>query len=160
VMVGLAQGVLAGVGYAVLGVPQAPFFGAMTAVASTIPVLGTMLVWAPLGAYLILTGHTGAGVAELVWGFLVVVTLSDGFLRPRLVGSRSHMGLLPALIGLFGGIELFGFVGLLLGPTLVGLALAILRLYARARARNAALEHHREDGQVRVLRRPKGIGVR
>jgi predicted PurR-regulated permease PerM len=133
-LLGLLQGALAAAGYAVAGAPQAGFFGAMTAVASTLPALGTFLVWAPMGAYLIGSGHVVAGVLELLWGFFVVVTLCDGFIRPKVVGRKSKMGMLPTLIGLFGGLELFGFIGLLLGPTLVGLSLAILRLYGWERA--------------------------
>jgi len=148
VVVGLIQGALGAVAYAALGVPMPWFFGAMTAVASTLPVFGTMLVWAPLGAYLIATGHTGAGVAELLWGFFVVVTLSDGFLRPAVVGRHSNLGFLPALIGIFGGIELFGFVGLLLGPTLVGVAIAVLRLYARGRGRRSRKLQEAASGRV------------
>jgi predicted PurR-regulated permease PerM len=145
VVVGLIQGALGGVAYAVLGVPMPAFFGAMTAVASTIPAFGTLLVWAPLGAYLIATGHTGAGVALLLWGAFVVVTVSDGFLRPAVVGRHSRLGFLPALIGIFGGIELFGFVGLLLGPTIVGVALAVLRLYARGRGRRSRMLQQAHD---------------
>jgi predicted PurR-regulated permease PerM len=148
VVVGLIQGVLGGVAYAALGVPLPAFFGAMTAIASTIPAFGTLLVWGPLAAYLIATGHAVAGIVLLLWGFFVVVTLSDGFLRPTVLGRHSHLGFLPALIGIFGGIELFGFVGLLLGPTLVGLALAILRLYARGRGRRA--RKHQEAMAARV----------
>jgi predicted PurR-regulated permease PerM len=140
---GLVQGSLAGLGYAVAGAPDAAFFGAMTALASTLPALGTFLVWAPIGAYLIGSGHVVAGSLELAWGFFVVVMFSDGFLRPKVVGRGSKMGMLPTLIGLFGGLELFGFIGLLLGPTLVGVALAILRLYARERAAQQRLQRRR-----------------
>jgi len=110
----------------------------------------------PIGVYLVTTGHTTAGVVDLLWGAFVVVTLADGVLRPLLVGRKSHMGILPALIGLFGGIELFGFIGLLLGPMLVGLALAILRLYAQGRARRAALERADVRARVHVLPRKTG----
>lgn len=133
-LLGLLQGLLAGIGYAVTGAPQAAFFGAMTAVASTLPALGTFLIWAPLGAYLVGTGHVGAGTIELLWGFFVVVMIADGVIRPKLVGRKSHLGFLPTLIGLFGGLELLGFIGLLVGPTIVGVALATLRLYGRERA--------------------------
>src|SRR5262249_13492033 len=73
ILTGLAQGLLAGVGYWFTGVPQPAFFGALTAVASLMPAVGTALVWVPAGLYLILTGHPTAGVAELIYGALVVV---------------------------------------------------------------------------------------
>jgi predicted PurR-regulated permease PerM len=140
ILIGCIQGVLSCLAYAVLGVPQAAFLGGLTAVASTIPAIGTVLVWAPAGAYLIATGHVVPGVCELLWGAIVVVGLSDGFLRPKLVGRRSQLGVLPALVGIFGGIELFGFIGFLLGPTIVGMSLAVLRIYAQARGQRVRQE--------------------
>lgn len=134
VIVGLVQGLLAGIGFAIFGVSHAALFGALTAVASAIPGLGTLFVWVPAGVYLLATGHTGTGFGELVWGALIVVLACDGILKPRLVGrGGSGMGFLATLIGLFGGIELFGFLGLLVGPLLVGMSIAALRLYGRER---------------------------
>jgi predicted PurR-regulated permease PerM len=134
VIVGLVQGLLAGVGFAIFGVSHAALFGSLTAIASAIPGLGTLFIWVPAGVYLLATGHMGTGVGELVWGAFVVVMACDGILRPRLVGrGGSGMGFLATLIGLFGGIELFGFLGLLLGPLLVGMSLSALRLYGRER---------------------------
>jgi predicted PurR-regulated permease PerM len=133
-VLGVLQGGLAAAGYFACGAPQAGFFGALTAVASTLPALGTFLVWAPIGAYLIGTGHAVAGVVELLWGFFVVVMLSDGIIRPKLVGQRAKMGALSTLVGLFGGLEMFGFIGLMVGPTLVGISLATLRLFAEERS--------------------------
>jgi predicted PurR-regulated permease PerM len=129
VVIGLAQGLLAGVGYALMRAPQPAFFGAMTAVASTLPGVGTLFVWIPLGVYLLASGHVAAGIGLLLWGALLVVGLCDIVLRPLLVGNGSRMTLLPTLIGLFGGIELFGFIGLLLGPVMIGMGLAALRLF-------------------------------
>jgi predicted PurR-regulated permease PerM len=135
VVVGLIQGVLAGIGYAITRAPHPVFFGAMTAAASALPGLGTMFVWVTVGGYLLATGHAAAGIVLFVWGALIVVLLCDVILRPTLVGRDSTMGLLPTLVGLFGGLEIFGFIGLLLGPTMVGLGLAAMRLYAAERRR-------------------------
>jgi predicted PurR-regulated permease PerM len=113
--------------------PEPAFLGAATALASLLPAVGTMLVWVPAGLFLILTGHVGRGVIELVYGGLIVVGVSDYILRPMLVGSSTKMPALFMLVSLFGGIEIFGLVGLILGPVLMSLALAILRLYAQER---------------------------
>jgi predicted PurR-regulated permease PerM len=89
-----------------------------------------MLVWVPAGIVLIVIGHPGAGVFELVWGGLLVVALSDYYVRPRLVGGESEMPSLVTFAALFGGVEVFGLKGLVLGPVLMSLAVAVLRLYA------------------------------
>jgi predicted PurR-regulated permease PerM len=129
VLTGLAQGALAAFGYWATGTPQPGFFGALTAVASLVPAVGTLLVWAPLGAYLVATGHPVAGVCELVYGALVVVGFSDYILRPKLVGDEEAVPALLTFVALFGGIEVFGLIGLVLGPVIVTLAVAVLRTY-------------------------------
>jgi len=131
VFVGLLQGLLAGVGYSLAGLPQPAFLGAITAIASVLPGLGTMFVWVPAGLVLAIGGRLPAALGELAWGSLVVVGLCDGYLRAKLIGKRDEMGLFPTLIGLFGGLKLFGFIGFLLGPTLVSFGLSVLKIYGR-----------------------------
>ena len=130
-LTGLAQGVLAGVGYAIGGVPEPVLLGALTAMCSVVPVVGTMLVWVPLGVGLIVSGHLGAGIFQLVWGALVVGILSDYVIRPKLVGGHGHVPTLLTFISLFGGVEVFGLLGLIVGPVIASVALALLRTYDR-----------------------------
>jgi predicted PurR-regulated permease PerM len=142
ILTGLAQGVFATVGYAVTRVPEPLFFGAATAVASLIPAVGTLLVWVPVGVVLIVTGHSIAGIAELAWASLTVVGVSDYVIRPRLVGGEGEMPSLITFVALFGGVEVFGLKGLILGPVVMSLAIAVLRLYAKeARALRASMVH-------------------
>jgi predicted PurR-regulated permease PerM len=138
VVTGLAQGILAGVGYWISGVPQPAFFGAATAVASLIPGVGTLLIWVPAGLYLMFTGHTGRAVLELVWCSVTVIGLSDYVVRPALVGDEDTPAILT-FIALFGGLELFGVSGLIAGPVLMSIAVAILRLYVHETARERHL---------------------
>jgi predicted PurR-regulated permease PerM len=128
----LIQGIIAGVGYAIVHIPSAAFFGAITAVASLIPVFGTPLVWAPVGLFLFADGRAGAGLFELLWGALLVVALCDYVVRPKLLGGDS-MSTWMTFVALFGGVKIFGFIGFLLGPLLAGLASDSLRLYERTR---------------------------
>ena len=130
VLTGLAQGMLAGIGFWMTGVPQPLFLGIVTAIASLVPAVGTLLVWVPAGLYLLAVGSPGAGVVELVWGALVVVGFSDYVIRPRLVGDEGMPAILTFL-ALFGGLEVLGLPGLIAGPVLMALAVAVLRLYAR-----------------------------
>jgi predicted PurR-regulated permease PerM len=130
VMTGLIQGALAAIGFWISGVPQPLFFGVATALASLIPAVGTLLIWIPAALYLFGIGHPAGAVIELVWGALMVVGFSDYVIRPRLVGS-SEMPELLAFVALFGGLEAFGLSGLIMGPVLMALAVAVLRIFAR-----------------------------
>jgi predicted PurR-regulated permease PerM len=131
VVTGLAQGLLAGLGYWITGVPEPAFFGALTALASLIPGVGTLLVWIPIGIVRILTGHTGAGLAEIIYAALTVGIISDYVIRPRLVGGQKNVPSVLMFIALFGGVEVFGVIGLIVGPILVTLCLAVLKTYER-----------------------------
>jgi predicted PurR-regulated permease PerM len=135
VVTGLAQGLLAAIGFWISGVPQPIFFGIATALASLIPAVGTMLVWVPAGVYLLAIDRPGHAVIELAWGALMVVGFSDYVIRPRLVGGEAMPALL-VFIALFGGLEAFGLSGLILGPVLMALAVAVLRQYALDKKRD------------------------
>jgi predicted PurR-regulated permease PerM len=141
----LAQGVFATIGYALAGVPDPAFFGAATAVASFVPVVGVLIVIVPIGASLFVLGYPGHAVIELVWSFVMVVAVSDYVIRPRLVRGETEAPAIVTFVALFGGVEVFGLKGLIVGPVLMALALAVLRIYgADARAR-----HGRLSGEIR-----------
>jgi predicted PurR-regulated permease PerM len=130
-LTGLAQGFLAALGYAVVGVPEPILLGALTTMASVVPAVGTLLVWVSVGVGLIVSGHLAAGIFELAWGALVVGILSDYVIRPKLVGGGGHVPTLLTFISLFGGVKVFGLVGLIVGPVVAAVALALLRTYDR-----------------------------
>jgi predicted PurR-regulated permease PerM len=131
---GLAQGVLATIGYLITDVPQAVFFGICTAFASLIPAVGTLLIWIPIGIYLFLSGHPTRAIIEILWGALIIIGLSDYVIRPRLA-SDSAMPAVLVFIALFGGLEAFGVSGLIVGPVVMSLAVAVLRIYSREEKR-------------------------
>jgi predicted PurR-regulated permease PerM len=137
---GVAQGLLATLGFWMTGIPKPFLFGAAAAIASLVPAVGAALVWLPAGLVLILAGHPARGALELVWGTVMVGIVSDYVIRPRLVGGGGHLPSLVTFAALLGGAEVFGLKGLIVGPVLMSLAIAILRLYAtEARKRRAGL---------------------
>jgi predicted PurR-regulated permease PerM len=131
IVTGLAQGLLATIGYAMAGIPEPIFFGAMTAVASLIPAIGTLLVWVPAGIVLIVMGEPGRGILLLAWSALVVVGVSDYVIRPKLVGGEGETPAIVTFAALLGGVEVWGLKGLVMGPVLMLLAVAVLRIYVR-----------------------------
>ncbi|MDB4944625.1 MAG: hypothetical protein JWP97_4159 [Labilithrix sp.] len=125
------QGLLGGVGYAALGVPQPVTWAVATALASFLPVVGTLLVWVPLSGYLVMEGHPVKALLLALWGIFVVTSLADYVIRPRIVGARNHGHPLLTLIALLGGIEVFGLAGLIVAPIVMSVFVAAFRIYER-----------------------------
>jgi predicted PurR-regulated permease PerM len=118
------------------------FFGAATAVASFVPAVGVLLVIIPVGVSLFLINEPGHAVVELAWSLVFVVGICDYVIRPRLVRGEGKVPALVTFAALFGGVETFGLKGLILGPVLMSLALAVLRIYgdeARGEARRTVI---------------------
>ena len=126
----VVQGVLAGIGYAVLGVPQPVLWAAATGLASFLPIIGTLIVWIPVSGYLLVEGHPVRAIILLAYGILVITSLADYVIRPRIVGS-GHGHPLLTLIALLGGIEVFGLAGLIIAPIIMSVFVAAFRLYER-----------------------------
>ncbi|MEO6773321.1 MAG: AI-2E family transporter [Kofleriaceae bacterium] len=127
---GIAQGVFATIAYWLGGVPEPLFFGAATAIASFVPAVGTLLVIVPVTIGLVLVDMPGHAALELALSLVFVVAICDYVIRPRLVQGETKMSALITFASLFGGVEAFGLQGLILGPVLMSLALAVLGLYA------------------------------
>jgi predicted PurR-regulated permease PerM len=119
---GIAQALAATVVYVAIGVPQPFALGLLTLVFSVVPAVGTAMVWVPVAAGLALTGRPGAAAALVIAGVTLIGTL-DNLLRPYL-SRRGHLRLptFVVLLAMFGGIELMGAWGVILGPLIVRLA--------------------------------------
>ncbi|NUP07524.1 MAG: AI-2E family transporter [Polyangiaceae bacterium] len=129
----LVQGVLAGTGYAIAGVSQPMLWGTVTMLASFLPVVGTAVVWIPVSIAVAASGHTGYAIFLFLWGLLIVTAVSDYVIRPKLVGSKGQVHPLPLLVSLLGGVEMFGLMGVIVGPILMSLCLSVLRIYEHER---------------------------
>src|SRR3954471_5475111 len=137
----LYQAITAGIGYWIFGVDKPLVWASLTGVASILPAVGTALVWAPVGIIMIALGHAAKGIGVLLWGAGVVVFIADYILRPKLVGTRIKMNDLLVFVAIFGGIEAFGILGVVLGPIAVAVLLSLLRIYQR---------DYRPEGPVRA----------
>jgi predicted PurR-regulated permease PerM len=127
-IIGVIQGTMGGITFAIFGVGSSVFWGTMMVILSIIPGIGAALVWAPAVAIKMLTGHLGPGIGILAGG--IVISVSDNFLRPLLIGKDTKMHQLLILFSTLGGIALFGLVGFVLGPILAAVFLAVTDIYA------------------------------
>ncbi len=128
VLTSLIQGGLGGVGFLIAGVPGAVLWASVMAVLSLLPVVGAFLVWVPVAVFMLISGDLWQGFFLLGWGVLIVSQV-DNLIRPRLIGNRAQIHPLFVLIGVLGGVAAFGFIGLFLGPVLVGVTLSVLKVW-------------------------------
>lgn len=124
-----AQGLVAGIGYAIVGIEGAALFGALTGALSVVPVVGTGSVWGSLAVYLMMSGHVGKGMILLVWG-AVLVHPTDNILRPLLISNATKVPFLLVMFGVIGGLATLGLVGAFLGPIVLATGLAAWREWA------------------------------
>jgi predicted PurR-regulated permease PerM len=147
ILTSLIQGGLGGIGFLIAGVPGAIIWAAVMAVLSLLPVVGAFIVWVPAALFLFIKGDTWQAVFLTAWGFMVVSQI-DNFVRPKLIGDRADIHPLFVLIGVLGGVAAFGFVGLFLGPLLVGITVSILRVWETDYLDPSLTDHVHEDGSV------------
>lgn len=121
------QGFVGGIGLAIAGVHNVIFWGTLMAFASLIPYFGAGLIWFPVAVFFLLQGSWGWGIFMLIWGTLV--STSDNFVRPYLIGSRINMHPLATFLVVLGGIFIFGLKGIVFGPLILSLTVTILHLY-------------------------------
>lgn len=126
--IGLIQGTLTGIGFAVFGIPNAVLWGSVTAISALIPGVGTALIIIPGVLYLLLVNNTSSAVGLLIWGVLAV-GLIDNFLGPKLVGKGMKLHPLVVFLSVLGGLALFGPLGFLLGPLALSVCLALVHIY-------------------------------
>lgn len=127
-VVAAIQGALGGLGFALVGLPAPVFWGVLMAFFSLIPVVGSGLIFVPASLWLGFTGHWGRAVLLLAI-CAGVSTVVDNLLRPLLLEGRTELSGLLIFIGILGGINLFGMLGLVLGPILVAMAAGVLSVY-------------------------------
>ncbi len=130
VLVSMIQGFLGGLAFLILGLPSPVLWGAVMALLAFVPVIGPFLVWIPAAILLVVNGQHYVKAAILVMWGVVLVGLSDNFLRPILISGRTKLHTMILFFAVLGGLKAFGFLGLVAGPLVVTVCLAILDIYS------------------------------
>ena len=128
VAIAALQGLIGGVGFAVLGLEGARVWGLIMGILAFLPLVGATLIWLPTGVWLLLSGSIGKGVALLALGALVLGNV-DNVVRPLLLSGKSRMNTLVMLVSLMGGVSAFGFIGIVLGPLVAAVVTALVESY-------------------------------
>ncbi|MFA9418471.1 AI-2E family transporter [Natrinema sp. HArc-T2] len=130
------QAVLLGIGLALVGMSGVVFLTVATFILTLLPLIGTFGVWVPVSIYLLLVGRPVAASAILVYGS--IISVSDIYLRPVIIGRSGAINAATIVVGIFGGLVVFGAIGLFIGPVVLGGAKIILDLFARENAQPIA----------------------
>ena len=126
-IIGFIQGIVAGIGYFLFGVPNPLLLTVLSIIAGILPIVGPFIVWVPIAIFLLVTGNTVALIGVSIFG--IASSVIDNFLRPIMIGKRLMMNSLLAMLGFIGGILLFGVMGLILGPLIIAYLLIFLEVY-------------------------------
>lgn len=133
IIVAIVQGALGAVGFFIFGIQSPIFWGVVMAIFALLPLIGPAIIWVPAAILLIINGilfnsylGIGMGIGLFLYGIFIIST-SDNILRIKLVGSSADVHPLTVLIGIIGGINLFGLIGIFIGP----IALSLLITYFR-----------------------------
>jgi predicted PurR-regulated permease PerM len=120
----IAQGIVAGVGFVIAGIPAAALLGAATFVLSLVP-FGPVLIWGGAAIWLFEHDQTGWAIFMVLYGALVISSI-DNFIKPILISRGASLPLALVLLGVLGGVLVFGLVGLFLGPVFLAVGFALL----------------------------------
>lgn len=124
----LAQGILAGAGFTVVGFPVPILLGLLTAINSFIPFLGAASVWLPASIWLIIQEEFLKGIGLGLYGLLVISTV-DNFIKPLLIGESTKIPVFLLFFTILGGLKVYGVLGIFLGPIILSLGMAFLTIY-------------------------------
>jgi predicted PurR-regulated permease PerM len=149
VLIAVIQGIVAGLGLIVLGIPNAFFWTAVMVILAVLPIIGSFLVWGPAGMYLFSVGQPLAGGGLLLYG-AVVVSFSDDFMRPLIIDRYTETRINPGavVLGILGGIYLLGFIGIFFGPVIIGSLRASLDVYRREYIDEGPVPSDSNDGDT------------
>ena len=129
----LLQGLLLGIGFAIADLPSPVVFGVLAALLSMLPVGGAAFVWVPAVGWLFYDGRWGFAIFMIIWGLMLAGL--DNVLRPLLISGRARISALAVFVGVLGGIPAFGAIGIIAGPIVLSLVLALIEFAEEGRSR-------------------------
>ncbi len=131
----IVQGAVGALGLWIFGVSSPLLWGLVMTILAMIPFIGPAFVWLPASLFKLATGETFNGIGLILYGLLVVSTI-DNVVRPRIIGSKGNVHPVLVLLGVLGGLEVFGLLGIIIGPLILAISTVFLSLY---------IDEHTED---------------
>ncbi len=133
VLTAIVQGAVGGIGFLIFGLPNPVFWGFIMIIVSFLPVIGTPLIWVPAGLIEIAQANYVAGIGILIYGVVLIMNI-DNVLKPKLISEKAQIHPVVIIVGVLGGLSVFGFSGIILGPLILGLLITMLRFYTEEKS--------------------------
>jgi predicted PurR-regulated permease PerM len=127
-LVSIIKGILGGIGFVIAGIPNPLFWGTAIAVFSLVPLVGPTIIWLPAALLLIANGQVLPGIFLIVWGTFIISTI-DNFFQAFFIGKEANLNPLLVFLAVFGGIGLFGLLGVIFGPLILTIFFTFLHIY-------------------------------
>ncbi|MBN1385574.1 AI-2E family transporter [Candidatus Woesearchaeota archaeon] len=135
IVTAIAQGIIGGIGLWIFRVESPIMWGSIMIIAALLPYVGSAVIWAPIGIYRAVMGYLNndttlmwLGIGLLIYGLLIISTI-DNIIRPKLIGNKARLHPVIVLLGVIGGISIFGMAGLVIGPVVLSLSITVLKIY-------------------------------
>jgi len=128
VVVSIIQGAVGGIGFWIFGVPNPVFWGVIMVIFAFLPFVGTPMIWVPAVILEFMNHHYGLGIGLLIYSGIITTNI-DNFLRPGIISSKTRLHPVLVLLGVFGGLSVFGFIGIMIGPIILAILVIFLQEY-------------------------------
>lgn len=145
VIIGIMQGLFAGLSFYLFGVTNALFLTILACVAGIFPIIGTSVVWIPVSIYLLINGEVWPAIGISFFG--IIASFVENGVKPMLVSKRTNIHSAVILLGMIGGLFFFGFLGFILGPLILSYLLIVLELYRDKRVPGIFIQHPDNDDE-------------
>ena len=138
VVIGMAQGILVGIGFFLFGVSNALLLTFLAIIAGIFPIIGTTIIWLPVAIYLFLAGNSFQAFGIVFFG--IISSSIDNLIRPVFISRRTNLNSSVILVGMIGGLFMFGILGIILGPLILAYLLIILEIYRNKENQNIFIQ--------------------
>jgi len=138
IVLGIVQGITAGIGFFIFGVPNALLITILAMVAGVFPIVGTAIVWVPVAIYLLIAGNTVSALGVVFFG--LISSIIEALFKPIFISRRAKMNSSLILFGMVGGILLFGLLGIILGPLILAYLFIVIEAYRNKKLPDAVIQ--------------------
>jgi len=137
IVLGIVQGITAGIGFFIFGVPNALLLTILATLAGMFPIIGTTIVWIPVAIYLLIAGNTVSALGVVMFG--LISSVIEALFKPIFISRRAKMNTSLVLFGMVGGILLFGLLGIILGPLILAYLFIVIEAYRNKKLPDAVI---------------------
>ena len=130
VLTGIIEGIIGAIGFFIFDIPSPILWGFAMMILTILPAVGTSLIWIPAGIIKLLNNDLFNGIGILIYGALIITSV-ETILKPRLIGKKAKIHPLIIILGVFGGLKLLGFIGIILGPLILAILTVLVKFIGK-----------------------------